>query len=147
MRGGKARQKAGFCFSVQKRPVPEFSGASLTRPHLESRTEAHQGGRKSTGGSVSASSTDTRKKGHWGDSIPDVLPSTTSSSLSSSVVLVGTLPKFLDQWRSITSKMFVLNIVLNVVKGHHLELWSHPPLFHNFKWFNIKAAADHHPVI
>ena len=68
MRGGKARPMAGFHFNVPKRPVPVFSGASLTkRPHLESRTEAHQGDRKSTGGNVSASLTDSRKKrSHWG---------------------------------------------------------------------------------
>ena len=34
-----------------------------------------------------------------------------------------------------------------MVKGHDLQLRSHPLLFHNFKWFNIKAAAAHHPII
>ena len=34
-----------------------------------------------------------------------------------------------------------------MVKGHHLQLWCHPPLFHNFKWFNIKAARAYHPFI
>ena len=68
MRGGKARPKTVLCFIVQKRPVPGSSGASFTkRPNLESRTEVHQSGRKSTGGSFSASSTDSRKKGElWG---------------------------------------------------------------------------------
>ena len=34
-RGGKARPWTGFHFTVQKRPVPRSSGASLTqRPHL-----------------------------------------------------------------------------------------------------------------
>ena len=51
-----------------------------------------------------------------GDVIPDVLHS--SSSSSSSVMKAGTLPEFLDQWRSITSHRFVLN----VSKGHHLSL-------------------------
>ena len=55
---------------------------------------------------------------------------------------VCTLPQFLDQWRSITCTRFVLNMV----KGQHLQL-SHPPLFYNFKWSNIKVAAAHHPVI
>ena len=32
-------------------------------------------------------------------------------------------------------------------QGHHLKIRSCPPLFHNFQWFNIKAAADHHPII
>ena len=34
-----------------------------------------------------------------------------------------------------------------MVKCHHLQLRSPPPLFHNFKWLNIKAAAAHHPII
>ena len=53
-----------------------------------------------------------------GDSVPDVLQSTTSSPSSSSVVQIGTLPNILDQWRSITSD----RLVHNVVKGHHLQL-------------------------
>ena len=56
---------------------------------------------------------------------------------------VGMLFKFFDQWRSITSNRFVLNMVL----GHHLQLRSHPPLFCDFWHFNVKAAAAHHPVI
>ena len=51
--------------------------------------------------------------------------------------------KFLDQWRSITSNRFVLNMV----QGHHLQLTSRPPLFHNFWHFNVKVPAAHHPVI
>ena len=44
------------------------SGASLAkRPHLESRTETHPGGKKSAGGSVSTNSADTRRKGSCGD--------------------------------------------------------------------------------
>ena len=39
--------------NVQMRPVPESSGASLAkRPHLESGTETHPGGKKSAGGSL-----------------------------------------------------------------------------------------------
>ena len=51
--------------------------------------------------------------------------------------------KFLDQWRSITSNRFVLNMVWS----HHLQLRSHPPLFHNFQHFNVKVPAAHHPII
>ena len=50
---------------------------------------------------------------------------------------------FLDQWRSITSNWFVLNIVW----GYHLQLRSHPPLFHNFWQLNVKVAAAHQPII
>ena len=50
---GKGTSKTGFLFNVQKRPVPESSGASLAkRPHFDSSNEAQQGSRKSTGGCV-----------------------------------------------------------------------------------------------
>ena len=62
------------------------------------------------------------------DGIADMSPATTSTSSSSSFVQVGTLPQFLDQWRSINSNRFVLNIV----KGHHLQLRSHHCFFNNF---------------
>ena len=76
---------------------------------------------------------------------PDVSwPSTSSSSSSTSATFqVGMLFKFLDQWRSITSNRFVLNMV----RGHHLQLRSRPPLFRNFRHFNVKVPAAHHPVI
>ena len=70
-RGGKARPQTGFQFTVQKRPmsgsVPGTSGASLPKwPHLESGNEAHLHGKKSAGGSVSTSSTESRRKGGHG---------------------------------------------------------------------------------
>ena len=79
-------------------------------------------------------------------STPDVPEPSTSSSFSSSISAmfqVGMLFKFFDQWRSITSNRFVLNMV----QGHHLQLRSHPPFFCDFQHFNDKAAAAHHPVI
>ena len=81
-----------------------------------------------------------------GVSTPDVpQPSTSSSSSSSTYAMfqVGILFKFFDQWRSITSNRFVLNMV----QGNHLHLRSCPPLFRDFWHFNVKAAAAHHPVI
>ena len=76
------------------------------------------------------------------DDIPDGIQSKTSS-ISSSVVQISTLPNFLDWWRSITFNRFVLSLV----KGYHLQLQKWPPLFSNFKRFSIKAAAAHCPVI
>ena len=81
-----------------------------------------------------------------GIGVPDVSEPSTSSASSSSTSAtfqVGMLFKFLDQWRSITSNRFVLNMV----QGHHLQLRSHPPLFCDFWCFNVKVAAAHHPVI
>ena len=86
------------------------------------------------------------EKGSMGVGTPDVpVPSTSSSSSSSisATFQVGMLFKFLDQWRSITSNRFVLNIVW----GHHLQLRSCIALFRDFWHFNVKAAAAHHPVI
>ena len=95
-RGGKARPQTGFHFLVQKRSVPGSSSASLAkRPHLESGNEAHPNGKKSTGGSVSTSSANTRRKGgHVGINASDVLQSSASSSSSSAVFQVGMLFKF-----------------------------------------------------
>ena len=77
------------------------------------------------------------------DGICNGLESTTSSILFSSIVHIGIPPHFLDQLRSITSHGFVLNII----KGHYLQLWCHHQLFCNFKWFNIQAPKAHCPVI
>ena len=149
-RGGKSRPWTGFQITVQKRPmsgsVPRTSGASfLKRPHLESGNEVHPCGKKSAGGSVSTSSAESRRKGGMGVSTPDVPEASTSSfsSSTSAMFQVGMLFKFFDQWRSITSNWFVLNMVW----GHHLQLRSHPSLFCDFQHFNVKVAAVHHPVI
>ena len=56
---------------------------------------------------------------------------------------VGTLPHSLDQWRSITSSVFVLNMVI----GHHIQLRVLSPSFCDFHQFNIKVVLGHHPVI
>ena len=75
--------------------------------------------------------------------VPQASTSSSSSSSTSATFQVGMLFKFFDQWGSITSNRFMLNMV----QGHHLQLRSHPPLFHDFWHFNVKAAAAHHPVI
>ena len=71
IRGGKARPQTGFQFTVHKRPMSRSvlgtSGASLPKwPHLESGNEAHLHGKKSAGGTVSTSSTESRRKGGHG---------------------------------------------------------------------------------
>ena len=57
-------------------------------------------------------------KGSVGVNTPDVSWSSASSSSSSAVFQVGMLFKFFNQWRSITSNRFVLNMVW----GHPLQL-------------------------
>ena len=66
--------------------------------------------------------------------IPDVLQSKSSSPSSSSAVQVGTLHHFL-----IKRGALLPISVLNIVKGHHLQLSTLPRLFCNFHWFNIKV--------
>ena len=63
MGSGNARPMIGFHFNMPKRIVSKSSVASLAkRPHLESMTEAYPDSRKSNGGRVSASYTDSWKK-------------------------------------------------------------------------------------
>ena len=82
-------------------------------------------------------------KGSLWPGAPDVSWSSASSSSPSAVVHVGMLFRFFDQWRSITSNRFVLNMVW----GHYLQLQSHPSLFQDFHQFNVKVATAHHPII
>ena len=53
------------------------------------------------------------------------------------------LSHLLDQWKSIMSHRFVLNMV----QGHYLQLRSCPPLFCNFWQLSVKVAAGYHLII
>ena len=83
------------------------------------------------------------RRGAVGVSTPNVSQSTASLSSSSLFFQVGMLSHFLDQWRSIASNRFVLNMV----QGYHLQLRSCSPMFHNLWQFNMKVAAAHHTII
>ena len=76
----------------------------LFKPVLNPKPDGHLGGRKSTGGALT-STTGSKKKVSNGDTIPYV----SQFSSFSSVLQVGSLPKFLDQLKNITSSRFVLN--------------------------------------
>ena len=82
-------------------------------------------------------------RGAVGEGICDVLQSITTSPSSSYLVWVGTLPQFLDPWRSITSSKFVLNMV----KGHHLQLSAMLYYYIILHLCKIKAGTAHHPII
>ena len=83
------------------------SGASLLKwPHLESGNEAHLHGKKSAGSTVSTSSPQVGTP-----DVPQTSTSSSSSSSTSATFQVGMLFRFFDQWRSITSNRFVLNMV------------------------------------
>ena len=142
MRGGKGKPKSGFQSHVQKQTVLDCSSGPLVKKsHFETRIESHPDSRKSLG-DTSGSFANSRKKGSCGYGTLDVLHCTTSSTASSYIMQVGRLSQLLDQWRSITSSRFVLN----VFKGHHLQLKCHAWLFWNFKWFNIEVATAHHRI-
>ena len=49
----------------------------------------------------------------------------------------------LESLGNIISNMFVVNMA----KGHHLQLRCHLPLFHNIRQFKIKAIPAHHSII
>ena len=81
-----AKAKDGSVLSVQKQSVLLFGGVFLEqKPHLDTRTENHQGDRKSAGGSSTISIT-LRRRGAIGDSVSAVLWPTSSTSSISSVV-------------------------------------------------------------
>ena len=65
---------------MQKQPVLESTGGSLAKkPHLDTSTESHQGGRKSSVG-ASTSFTHSREKGVMRDGPSDRLQFTSQSA-------------------------------------------------------------------
>ena len=134
----------GLVFSLmQKLSEAGSSGVSVAKkPCSGTRMESHENSRKSFGDGVSGISLTLREKETMENDIPNHGQSTASSASSSSAAQVGTLPIFLDQGSSIASYRFVLNMV----KGHHLQLRAQPQLFCNFQQFNIKAAIAPHPI-
>ena len=141
MKGARAKSKAGFQVNVQKQLLPESDAASLAKKLcLDTNLDGCAGGRKSAKGMSTRTTGSRKKRNHGGWYFWCV---TVFAYITSSVMQVGSLPKFLDQWRSITSKRYVLN----TVKGHHHQLRCCPLLFCNYRQFNIKAALAHHPII
>ena len=61
----------------------------------------------------------------------------------------------LQHFRLVCFSNFLINgealhptaLCFNMVRGHHLQLRSHPPLFCDFWHLNVKAAPADHPVI
>ena len=84
------------------------------------------------------------RKGSMGVGTPDVSPSSASSSSSCTVFSGWYAFQILDQWRSLISNRFVLNMVQG---GHHLQLGYCLPWFRNVWQFNVKAATTHNPII
>ena len=94
---GKA--KTGFQFHVQIWSVPHSgSRSSARKPHLDTRFESCQNGRKSSGYAF-GTFTYSREKA-IGGSIPDLVQSATLLSSSSLFVQDSALPQFPDQWKS-----------------------------------------------
>ena len=129
----------GLCWGLVAASLPKW-------PHLESGNEAHLHGKKSAGSTVSTSSTESRRKGGCGG-----WHSWCATTLHLFILLIIYICnisgwyafQIFNQWRSITSNRFMLNMV----QGHHLQLRSCPPLFHDFWHITVKAAAAHLPAI
>ena len=83
------------------------------------------------------------KKGSCRSGILDVYSPPYPSTLSSLVVKVGTLPLFLNQWKSITSNRFLLKMF----QGYYLTFRCHAPFSIILNSLTLKAAAAHQPVI
>ena len=83
------------------------------------------------------------RRGAIGIGIPDVLQSTASSSSSASVIQVGILSNFWIQGGA----LLPTGLCLIWFRVFIFSLGLIQPLFHNFKWFNIKAAAAYHPIM
>ena len=130
-------------FHVEKQSVlVPGSGFMAQKPHLETRSEGHQGGRKLVGVHLPVPLT-LRRRDTLEDSDSRCVTVNIFITIIFIVVQVGALPKNLDQWKSLTFSRFVPNIV----KEFDHQLRYHPLLFHNFIWFNIKATVGHHPFI
>ena len=149
--GGKARPWTGSSSQCRRDLCQGLCQRLVGHPCLRGLTcrvgmTLVQVARKSVGGSVCTSFAESRRKGAWGLALlmwPEPSASSACSSSTSAAFQVGMLFKFFDQWGSITSNRFVLNMVW----CHHLQLRSHHPLFCDFWCFNVKVAAPHHPVI
>ena len=114
MRDTRAKPKTGFRFNVQKQPVLVSGGASLVwNTDLDTRDKSCQG---LLGVHLPVPLT-LRRQDTMGNSVPDVLPSKSSSLSSSSVVQAGSHSKILDQWSSIIFNTFAFNMV----KGYHFS--------------------------
>ena len=110
MRGVRAKPKAQFWYNVQKEPVAQSGGALFGLRRLTlilSLTVIWVAGNQLRGHLQVILILGRRET--MGNSMPDVVQPSMSSQSSSSVVQVGTLPNFLDQWNSITCSRFVFN--------------------------------------
>ena len=110
MRGGKARNKAGFQFNVQKPPLSISSGGCWQRNltwNLSLRVFRIAGVHVVIHLTVSPI---LRRRGTIQDGIPDMVPSTTSSTSSSSIVQLGTLPWFWISGEALLLKGLCLSV-------------------------------------
>ena len=139
MKGVMAKPKAWIWFHVQKQYVPETCSASFSKKsELGSKPDSHQGERKSFG-DVSTSSTDSSKKGTCGG--------WHSWCVTVFITIIfmccaGWYTSWI-KWRSITSN----GLGLIWQRFTIFSLGATLCLFHNFRWFNKKAALAHHPII
>ena len=109
------------------------------RSLVQTLEQSHLGGRKSSGSSTSTSVSDSKKKGNWEDVIPDGI-----QSIPSSIVQIGLFAIFWISIEALLPKCLCLIQLIATISSLKVDS---PPLFCDFKYFNIKAAAVHCPVI
>ena len=99
VRDARARPKAGFQLNVQKHSIIEFGGISFVNTYLNIKPDSCQGGRKSAGMHLQ---------------VPLTLRGRAANKDSNLITIIFICcggwytSKFLDQWRSITTKRFVI---------------------------------------
>ena len=131
MRCGKI--KTGFCFNIQKQPGPDSNGTLWQRSltlKLDLRITRKVGNHLVLDLAVKQS---LRRKEAMGVTI---LIFTVYYFITIVLISCAGRYSFLGQWESITSSRFVLN----VVKGHHLQLRCCPPLFCNLSCLKLKLS-------
>ena len=134
MRGCKTRSKMVSIFVWKKSLCQSLVGPPWQKPSLNVRTEKHKHGRKLYD-CVSASSTDSRKKGSQGDGILGC-------------AAVNNFFTFIFPNLQISGEaLLAIGFVLRTVKCQNLQPRCHSLLFHDFRQCNTRADRTHHPVI
>ena len=142
LRNARAKLKGGIRFNLQKQSVPECDGASLVKkPHLDAKSNYHQGGRKSAGGVSTVQLILGRSKPWW-------MVFLRWYSLQPHHHHLHPLCRFVYFHRFFISGVTLLPIGLCLIwlQVTIFNLGA-TPLFHNFRWFNTKATMAHHPII
>ena len=138
IQGGKT--KTGIRLYFQKWLVPDSDSTSLAkRPYFDNESECNQYCSESSGRGSDSSENSKKKGGHWKlYSWCVAVWYFISISLLHQFWGLVLFPQFLDDEKSITSNMFVVNMV----NGYHFHPRYDLPLFHNSKSFKHQSCFN-----